>query len=74
MIAALTITLGWWLLPAALTVIFLIIMVINLINANKPMTHWLDFEGMFSFIAALLCLVPIGFVWAIYFALAYFLK
>jgi hypothetical protein len=60
-----TITIGGWIIPLAITVPFLWL-------AFKPYkkTGDYDFGAIFDF----LWLIPIGPVWAIYFAIMYWLK
>lgn len=69
MIAALTITLGWWLIPAFVTALCLFAM-FRTGNANSGGMFGNAFDVLFS----LFWLIPIGFIWAIYFGLRLWLS
>jgi hypothetical protein len=73
MIATITITFGWWVIPFVLTVLCLIPM----FRRTKPTGGATVFAGIGMMIDAMiraLWLIPIGFIWAIYFGLRLWLK
>lgn len=55
-----TVVLGWWLLPAAITLIWLMFAVIE---SSGPSGGFLDMTGLLSIIG----LVPVLAAWLIYF-------
>lgn len=61
------ITLGWWLIPAALTALFLWLTFRRDRNARPSGGGIMPFPDLTIFFR-LLWLIPVGFVWAIYFA------
>lgn len=65
--AALTITFGVWIIP---TVLSILIMGWAHLEARQGPGGYFDFSG----ILYVLALIPIFFIWMVYFAILYFLK
>lgn len=67
MLLSLTLTIGWWIIPVILTLICLSRML------RQSEEDWGIFFG-FAALFRLFWLIPILFIWLIYFAIMYYIK
>jgi hypothetical protein len=73
MILAITITLGWWLIPTIISAVLVFFGIQGLVAANRS-SSWMDFGGILEGFAGLLFLLAATVPWGIYFAVLYFTR